>query len=272
MAPVAVPIPGPPDIDSPLSRAIETDRTYFEMGATVEQLPGAVLAWMPGLSASPAGAVIHRVDPKAITEIGEAWVAQVERRLAEIGAGMARIYLDARDASAAELLRRAGYVEREELVFGHSLPAPLSGLTLRPVTSDEDWQHKQSFHQSVETTPDGHPNRAADWVALERCKCEAGMDAFLAIADGRTVGAIGAVWGVRMLRIKNIVVHPAHRRQSIGQAMLCQAGNLGRMRGISEQCVLAVRGEAGELFYRALGMEVIGAQVEWSKQIGGPTR
>lgn len=249
---------------SVLARGLETDRAYFEMGATIELLPGATLAWMPGLTGSPAGAVIHRVDPKAVAA---SWIALAERRLEDIGASLARIYLDSHDAAADEQLRQAGYQVREELVFIHSLPDPPAGLTLRPVTSDEDWERKLRFHEAADGSPDGHHNRAADWVALERSKCNHGMEAFLAEIDGETVGAIGTVWGDGLLRMKNIVVHSAHRRRSIGQSILCHAAATGRAQGIFEVCIMAVRGEAGELFYRSQGMEVAGIQVEWSKQI-----
>ena len=251
------------------TRALETDRTYFEMAATIDPLPGAVLAWMPGLAASPAGAVIHRVEPVVIAALGEAWVAQAERALAEVGAALARIYLDARGIPADELLRSAGYADRDELIFAASLGDPAPGLTLRPVKTDKDWERKLRFHAEIPMSPDGHGNHPSEWVALERRKCAEGMDAYLAEFDGKTVGAIGAVWGDRLLRIKNLVVHPTHRRRSIGRAMLNQIAAIGRERGVSEQCILAVRGDEGELLYSAAGMQVVGIQVEWSKQIGG---
>ena len=255
-----------------LTRALETERSYFELAANIEPLPGAVLAWMPGLTASPAGAVIHRVQPAVITALGEAWVAQAEGALAGVAVELARIYLDARGGPADELLRSAGYADRDELVFAASLGDPAPGLTLWPVKTDEDWERKLRFHAEIPTSPDGHGNHPAEWVALERRKCAAGMDAYLAEFDGETVGAIGAVWGDQLLRMKNLVVHPAHRRRSIGRAMLNRLAAIGRERGVSEQCILAVRGDEGELLYRAAGMQVVGTQVEWSKQIGGPVQ
>lgn len=253
-------------------RAIETERTYFELGAKTEPLPGAVLAWMPGLTASPAGVVIHRVEPAVIADLGQAWVIQAERALTAVGAGMARIYCETRGGPADDLLRRAGYVDRDELILGHSLQGSSPGLTLQPVKSDEDWDRKLRLHSAMEISPDGHGNRPSDWVTLERRKCADGMDAFLAEVDGETVGAIGAIWGDGLLRMKNIVVHPAHRRRYFGSAMLNQIAAIGRDRGVSEQCVWAVRGDAGELLYRAAGMQLVGTQVEWSKQIGSPVQ
>lgn len=248
-----------------LARAIETDRIYFDQGAERTLLDGAVLAWMPGLTASAAAAVIHRVDAQVIARRGAAWIAEAEAAMADTGAALARIYLDEPHAAAGDQLRRSGYAERDELVFVGNLPDPPAEMALRPVISGADWQAKLAFHAAVDETPDGHGNRAADWVELERRKCAAGMDAFLVELDGAIVGAIGAVWGQGMVRAKNVVVHPAHRRRTIGKAMLAHIAELGRARGVSEQCVMAVRGEAGELLYRAAGMEMVGYQVEWSK-------
>lgn len=250
------------------ARAIETDRTYFEMDAETRTLPGAVMAWMPIVSALPAAAVVHRVDPATAAQAGAAWIEDAERALAEVGATLSRIYLDAPDETLGAMLRHAGYVERDELVFVGSLAPPSIDIALRPVISDAEWAQKLEFHREARITPDGHDNDPADWVTLERRKCSDGMEAFLAEIDGKPVGAICAVWGDGLLRLKNFLVHPAHRRRAIGQAMVGKLAGLGRARGISEQCVLAVRGEVGELFYRALGLQPIGAQVEWSKRIG----
>lgn len=254
---------------SPFARAIETDRIYFELGATLEPIPGATLAWMPGLGNAPAGTVVHRVDPAVIKAEGAAWIDAVEGRLEQIGANPARIYLEDRNSEADELLRAAGYTGRDELVFHHRLPDPPPGLSLHPVTNEQDWAHKLLLHEAVATSPDGHRHSALDWVNLERRKCKHGLESFLAEIDGETVGAIGAVWGKGLLRMKNIVVHPAHRRRSIGQAILLHIAALGRSRGVFEQCILAVRGEPGEHLYRSAGMQVVGTQVEWSKQLHG---
>ncbi|HET9397681.1 MAG TPA: GNAT family N-acetyltransferase [Sphingomicrobium sp.] len=258
-----------PSERSALVRAIETDRIYFGQAAELLPLAGATLAWMPGLTGSAAAAVVQRVDPDAIADGGETWIAAAEAAITRTGARLARIYLDDRHAAADALLRRGGYAARDELAFVGKLPEPPVEMTLHPVTSKEDWQAKLRFHSAVNQTPDGHGNSAADWVELERRKCTAGMDAFLAKVDGTVVGAIGAVWGDGIVRAKNVVVHPAHRRRTIGKAMLCHIAALGRDRGISEQCVMAVRGETGELLYRAAGMQVVGFQVEWSKPLGG---
>lgn len=259
-----------PSARSLLARALDTERTYFELGAQVLRLPGAELAWMPGLTASPAAAVVHRVRPAVCAASGASWITEAEEALVSVGAGLARIYVDTRGSALDPLLLRAGYTARDELVFVHSLPVPPRAVTLREVTSDADWRRKLRFHESVEGPPDGHPTAPAQWVELERRKCEHGMTCYLAELDGETVGAIGQLRGEGVLRIKNLVVHPDHRRRSIGRAMLGEVAALGREMGVDEQCLLAVKGEVGELLYRAVGMRVAGSVIEWSKPIAGP--
>jgi ribosomal protein S18 acetylase RimI-like enzyme len=255
-----------------LSRAIESDSTYFEMGAERQQLDGATMAWMPGLTRSPAAAVIHRVDPEAVASGGARWVAKAEAAMAEAGASLCRVYLETRHVRAEAALKSAGYAAREELVFLDSLPDPEIQLALRPVESSSDWAEKLRFHQEADETPDGHGNLAGDWVELERRKCLAGMETYLAELDGRVVATVGAIWCGDFVRAKNLVVASDRRRHGIGRAIVGSLAMLGRERGIADQCFVAVRGERGESLYRSVGMDMIGYQVEWSKPISAGAR
>jgi GNAT superfamily N-acetyltransferase len=105
-------------------------------------------------------------------------------------------------------------------------------------------------------------------VELERRKAAHGLESYLAMLGGEAVGAIGAIRGESILRFKNILIHPDHRRRGLGRAMLNSLAALGRESGILEQAVFAVRGNAGERLYRACGMRVVGTVVEWSKPLG----
>lgn len=250
-----------------LGRALDTERIYFELGARLEDLTGAVLAWTPAFVAAPAASVIHRLEPDAVAGRGPSWLAEVESRLAERAIRLARIYLLARHAKLERLLSNAGYARREELVFADSLPDPPSRLTFRPVLTEEDWARKQAFHESAPESPDGHLNRAGDMSGLERHKCAHGMEAFLGEIDGVTVGVVSAVWGDAIVRIKNVIIHPAHRRRSIGTELVSHVAAMGRKRGIREQCLVALGGGAGERLYRSLGMHQAGSCFEWSKRL-----
>lgn len=248
-------------------RAAATDAAYFEMAAEVEELPGAMLAWMPGLTSLAAAAVVQHVDGEAAARMGGDWVPEIERAFAKVGAPLARVYLET-ESSVSGLLEQAGYDMRPELVFAHALePAP-DVLELRRVETDRDWDRKLQLHLGADRTPDGHPSSASDWVELERRKSADGLENYLAMLDGQVVGAIGAVRGDNILRFKNILIRPGHRRRGLGRAMLHGLAALGRESGILEQAVFAVRGNAGERLYRACGMRPVGEVVEWSKTLG----
>jgi len=249
-------------------RALATERDYFELGARTERLAGAVLAWTPAFVSAPAATVVHRVVADSVADCGPDWLAMVESRLGDLGVGLARIYLTASDPRVETMLRDAGYACREELVFTHRLPDPAPLLTFRPVATEKDWAQKRSFHDEVAESPDGHFNHAPDLVGLERHKCARGMQAFLGEVDGRTVGVVCAIWGNGIARIKNLLVHPDYRRQSAGTLLLEHVAAVGRARGITEQCLMALKGGTGELLYRSLGMRVAGSQYEWSKRLG----
>jgi GNAT superfamily N-acetyltransferase len=261
----------PPEAEL-LARAIESDCSYFEMEAEIARLDGATLAWMPGLTRSPGAAVVHRVDPAAVAAGGSEWIAACETAMAGVGSSLCRIYLETRHDRADAILSGAGYVARDELVFIDAVPDPSIDVTLRRVESAADWADKLLFHQAANETADGHGNLAADWVELERRKCRAGMRAYLAELDGEVVGAVGAIWCDGFVRTKNLVVAPRRRRRGIARAILGRIAALGRARGLPRQCVLAVRGEQGELLYRSLGMPMIGFQVEWSRPLADGAR
>lgn len=251
-----------------INDALETEFNYFALGAEVRDVDGFRLAWMPGLASIPAGAVVTHIDPAMIAHAGGGWLDSAERSFADVGATMARIYCRGRDVQADQLLAAADYTMREELVFAGSLLDDQSDLSLQPIKRPSDWQRKLLFHCQAQSSPDGHVNAAEQWVALERRKMAAGMDCYLAESGGEIVAAIGAVWGQRVLRFKNLVVHPQYRRESIGSSVLRKLAELGRQRGIRDQVAFAVRGEAGEALYRSLGMTVIGSHFEWSKTLG----
>lgn len=252
--------------DELLRRVVETDRVYFELGAEIEQLPGGVLAWMPGLADCPASTVVHRLDPDVLLHDGASWIAHVEQRLQTIGVGLARIYCDARGPGDAAL-SAAGYIGRDEVAFVHRFQADEPTLALRAVQTGDGWDAKLALHEAMGLSPDGHDNDPKSWVDLERRKSGAALQPYLALYDGNVVGAICALWGDGLLRLKNTVIHPAHRRRSMGHAMLASLAAVGRQRDVHQQCVFAVRGSAGETFYRALGMREVGIQIEWSKPL-----
>jgi ribosomal protein S18 acetylase RimI-like enzyme len=256
---------------SPLiDRVIETDRAYFELGARTRHSPGAMLAWMPDFAACPAGAVVHRVNPDEVAARGRQWITDVESALADVGARLVRIYLDRRGTAVDEWLRAAGFADRDEIAFVHDFPKPSSPISLVPVRSEADWRRKLALHEAAEGPPDGHFVAASEHVALERAKCAHGLEMFLAECGGEVVATAGLIAGEGVMRVKNIVVHPAHRRRRYGASILAHLGAIGRARGLPTLGLFALAEEPGERLYRSVGMRVAGTQIEWSKALGKP--
>jgi GNAT superfamily N-acetyltransferase len=250
-----------------LTKAIESDRRYFELGAKLEGLGGAQLAWMPGLSTSPAAVVVHRVVPELVAVDPARWLDCVEARLRELRTPLARIYLDDRHPTLDALLTVRGFVDRDELALaGPEVHAPTDGATLRRIVDERGWSEKCRLHELDAVRPDGHQTAAQDWVALERAKA-AGMESFLLEVGGETVGAVGAVRLPGILRMKNVLVHPEHRRKGLGATMLAHLADLARKEGRWGVCIFAVEGSAGERLYRSVGLQVVGRQVEWSRAL-----
>jgi GNAT superfamily N-acetyltransferase len=248
---------------------VETDRRYFEMGARIAQLPGAEIAWMPGLAHCPSAVVVHRVTASSVARQGPAWVRLVEKRLQELGAASARVYLDEPDTVVAGILGAAGYQARREIALGASrVAAAGKEIRLRQVDSREDWQRKLQFHEAVPERPDGHGASAADWVDMERSKCSLGMRTFLAWRDGEVVGTIGVIPSAEPWRLKNIVVHSDFRRQSVGRGMISRMADRARKGGASGLCLFGIEGTVGEALYRACGFAETGCQIEWTRDFG----
>jgi GNAT superfamily N-acetyltransferase len=267
---LAQPLTWDADASAPtlLSDAVDSDRLYFSLAATVEPLAGAELAWMPGLAHSSASVVVQRIHPHAVSSGGPAFLERIERRLRGMGTPVARLYLDPSPAAADAILVQAGYQARHELIFAGELrTGPCDGLDIRPVTSDFDWRRKRAFHEETGERPDGHESIASDWVEMERRKCATGgMLAFSAEIEGRMVGVCNMLACRRLVRLKNIAVHSDHRRQGIGSRMLALVAAAVSPPRLPV-CIYAVAGEAGEFLYRAIGLAELGRVVEWSKPL-----
>jgi ribosomal protein S18 acetylase RimI-like enzyme len=254
-----------------LSLAASTDESYFRLGATCEQIFGARMHWMQGLGRLPGAVTVH-CSSSDVAKGGIPFLQQIERRLEDIGAVMARLYMDGVCSPSANVLTGLGYENREEAIFvKRTWVDGRHDLRLRCVSSEADWEQKLGFHQAAVERPDGHAASAHDWVEMERRKCASGkMIAYMAEIGHETVGVCGALDENELRRLKNIVVHPAHRRRGIAGKMIAMVSGQASRR--VPACVFAVVGSVGELLYRSLGMHEIGRVTEWSKPLLGHGR
>ena len=248
---------------------LQSDRRYFEWAASVEDLGGAYVSWMTGIEGLASGSVVQVTDAARIAG-GDAdrWLARVEERLAGLGCPQARLYEQRPDPLLAPALFRRGYRPRTELGLVHAgLPARApAGITLRSVTTEDDWATKLAMHADCPMAPDGHASVASLWVEMERRKARAGdLQPLLIMEDGDVCGAVGFIECSWLLRIKNLVVHPAHRRRSVAtravRALCAMAASMGK----SATGVFAVPDSAGHRVYEDCGFDVVTRQIEWQK-------
>ncbi|MEA2826385.1 MAG: hypothetical protein QOG43_824 [Actinomycetota bacterium] len=251
---------------------LESDRRYFELGATVDVVDGAEVASMAGMEATPAGCVVHRVRPAEIGGEGAAaWVAAVTRRLRGGGCRMARVYLDQPDAALDGALAAAGYCRREEIGFlaERVLAAgPRSDVVLREVVDDEGWEAKAKLHAGSDVAADGHVTAPEEWVDFERRKwVTGGMKAFLVEVDGEVCGAVATLEGDGLLRAKNVFVHPDRRREGIAAESLRLLSRRAGDLGLAATGIFGVDGRPGAAVYVHLGMVPVVRQFEWSRPL-----
>ncbi|MEA2972335.1 MAG: hypothetical protein QOG82_793 [Actinomycetota bacterium] len=258
---------------------LESDRRYFELGATVDEIVGAEVVWMPGMEATPAGCVVQRVRPSVIgggaAGLAPAWVADVTRRLRGLGCGLARVYLDRADADLDRALAGAGYRPRVEtgfLVEG-PLPAPSGGgaradVSLREIVDDDGWEAKAKLHAGSDVAADGHVSQPEEWVEFERRKCATGgMRAFLVEVDGEVCGAVATLEGDGLLRAKNVFVHADRRREGIAAESLRLLSRRAGALGLAATGIFGVEGRPGAAVYVHLRMSPVMSQVEWSRPL-----
>ena len=249
---------------------LESDVRYFEWGANVEDLDGASLAWMPGLQGMPAGCVVQLTDPIRIatrTPGGlDAWLGALERRLERLGCPRLRLYLQIRDDTAEETLACRGYASRIErgMVYTAPPPAAPSGIALHRIESEADWAAKAELHAACPVGADGYAVSATEWTILERRKAEAGtLEFFLLVMDGRVCGSIGFAPCTAIARLKNVIVHPAYRRQHVasrGLQLLCRLAADRGKRGLG---AFVIVGEPHEDLYARCGFRPVTEQIEW---------
>ncbi len=253
---------------------LESDRRYFELGASVAAINGARVAWMPGMEATPAGCVVHRVRPEEVGNGAGAWVDDVTRRLAGLGCAMARVYLDGPAPVLEESLSAAGYRPRVEigyLVEGELPPAaagPRSDVVLREVVDEDGWEAKHKLHAGSDVAADGHAAGAGEWVDLERRKCDTGgMRMFLVEVAGEVSGSVATLEVDELLRAKNLFVRAERRREGIAaQALRLLSGRAGE-RGLAGTGIFGVAGRPGDAVYVHLRMTAVVDQVEWSRPL-----
>ena len=247
---------------------IESDRTYFERGARLVTLPGAVLAHMPAFRSVPAGAAVHRIDPHALLPDALTWVVTVETIVADLGLPRSRFFVERHAPELDLALTMLGYRSRVESGLIRRAALVETSIELVPVVTDDDWSLKLGVHSVIEDGPDGFALDPAHWVGFEKAKQTAGYyTLYLAMRDGVACGAVGFRAEGRLLRLKNLVVAPAHRRRGVGAAILDAAVTLAHTKGLAAVGCFAMPGELGDSLYRANGFTDLVTQTGWDRTL-----
>ena len=197
---------------------IESDRRYFELGARREPLPGAEIVWLDGMADLPAAGVVHRVVPEKIVDPA-AWMREATTTLVDAGFTHGRIYLDEPFEPLETELASGGWTMRREpgLVAVENVPTRGQAIELVPVIDDGGWAAKEEVHRADGLRPDGHEAPASRWVAMERARVATGeLEAWLVLRGGIVCGTVCSMAEGAVLRNKNLVVHPDHRRSGVG--------------------------------------------------------
>jgi GNAT superfamily N-acetyltransferase len=141
-----------------------------------------------------------------------------------------------------------------------------------PIEGDRAWEAKLALHRAARAGPDGHDTPPEAWVELERRKAEAGaFRPYLLVPGARrapehALGAVAYAPCGRLLRLKNLVVHPDHRRRGVGTAAVALGAQLAKSLGERTLGVFAIAGDIGERLYRRRGLQEIVRQTEWMRR------
>jgi hypothetical protein len=259
---------------------VASDSHYFDAGARRYSAGAADLSHLAGFEHMASGCVVHRVREREIAGDPVLWVRRVERAIARLGGAFSRWYLDEGDRALASALAELGYRSRVELGFvldaerpgGEPRPgrAPMLGqaVSLRAVTTSVHWAAKLGVHEHSVLGLDGYAVTPAQWVAMERRKCTAGyMRPYLIESGGEVAGAVNVAVCGTILRMKNLVISPEHRRHGVATRFAAGLGRMAAAVGCEAAGCFALVGEAGAQVYPRAGYRVAIRQVEWMKPL-----
>jgi GNAT superfamily N-acetyltransferase len=248
---------------------LESDRVYFEAGASIHSIPNGSVTIMDGLSHIPAGCIVQRIDEYYPANAWDEWLTGVEVFLSQFSGITPRLYLDKPIPACESTFKKRGYRPQIEvglidIIVANSEPEEDIKVSLRPVITEMDWQLKVKLHASVEKGPDGHLTPAKDWVNLERRKCESGkMRTYFICVENEICGSVGAIELEQFLRLKNLVIDPAWQGQGLGQAAVRAMRNEAiHNQKLAFGC-FALQGGIGQHVYRRAGLTVVTQQTEW---------
>lgn len=254
---------------------VETDRLYFELGATRSSDSGLDLLYIPDHVASPSGAVVWGVDRSLDSDRFREMLDRVEAELAKLGGRMMRIYVENEvPPSIASACHQAGYTARVEVALFATtdsiLATPVEHDHLRfvKVETEEQWRSKERIHANCDHQPDGYPASAERWVDLERTKCGTGaMSFYLALDEDVPVATVGLLRDRGIARLKNLLVRPESRGGGVAVSTIRLLAAEAHALGYRKFGAYAVEGGRAIRSYRRASLRVVAAATEFSKEL-----
>ena len=166
-------------------------------------------------------------------------------------------------------LTHAGYEERQEVAFVGPATAPPTDttVTLRMMQTEADLDKMAEIDAESPRGPDGHIADNGTWNEIIRKKWRTGELSLYFIEDqGEICGNVGAMHAAHILRLKNLVVRPCHRKNGFGRgatlALWKKAFDAGK-----RLATFSVPGGGGYATYKSAGLYPTRPQYEWCKEL-----
>ena len=248
---------------------LESDAAYFELAAKHIDLEGARLLVCPEFTDLPAACTVTSVPNRFSNRSTREWMEWTERSIQAHGFSLSRLYLTDRHP-VSRILSESGYRSRAEIGYVTGSPRPVadSELSIHPLDLESNWLDKQRIHATSRTQPDGYEVSAQRWTEFELAKSRTGkLTAHLVWENSTALATFCTLEHNGYLRLKNLLVDPAHRRRGIGERVIRALEGLATRERLQGVLALAVSGGPGEFLYQSAGMKPIGRVIEWRKHL-----
>lgn len=249
-----------------------TDEQYFALGADRLTVGSLALYVHRRFTDVPAGVVAVGVDPGPDDDHDHAADGTLDalvRTVDDLGVRQVRVYASRgqeadRRALTGCLARRSARRSTEVLLAARpgAIAPPGRPIELEPIVDDAGWEAKRAVQRADAASPDGHLVDPDRWHAFERDKAQDPSFAPMVVrAEDEVVGSVSLLAAPSIVRVKNLVVSPAWRRQGMAGEILRA---IAARHPEATLGVMAVAGSHGLRAYLRAGADEVGRVDEWT--------